>query len=206
MAKPPTSNELQRHEMLPTSEWNKRDWTVAKHLHYWSVREETECTHEEALADWEGFINAEGFTGHDERVYAMRATGKYLSVPAPERRAGSFDRQSNRGTRICRICGKRRQEANIDFGTGNCNDCNDAAGLENEHQDGYHDGEPGTDGWRLGPNADCSMCKAEAQYEEGLRIEHKKGMHAPLFSSDPWSMGPHKDCATCVKEFGPRPE
>jgi hypothetical protein len=67
---------------------------------------------------------------------------------------GKFNRLTNRGTRVCNICGKRRQEGNIEWGTGLCFPCYEEAGFENEHQDGYHDDAP--------VPADCPMCREAA--------------------------------------------
>lgn len=49
----------------------------------------------------------------------------------------------------CQGCGKLTRE-DVGGGTQLCKRCYDEAGLENEHQDGYHDKEP---------NKDCPMCK-----------------------------------------------
>ena len=56
--------------------------------------------------------------------------------------AGKFNSTTNKGTAVCRQCGKRRQMANIERrGHIICIDCDFINGLENEHEDlGHEDG------------------------------------------------------------------
>lgn len=59
--------------------------------------------------------------------------------------SGKFTKGTNRGTKACSICKRNTQEGLIDPSTGLCTEspmgfgCYDLAGIENEHQDGYHD-------------------------------------------------------------------
>lgn len=54
----------------------------------------------------------------------------------------------------CGICGKSTtwSEANGNIGLDLCRACYEAATLDNEHYDGYHET----------PNADCRLCRQEA--------------------------------------------
>jgi len=55
----------------------------------------------------------------------------------------------------CSDCGKStRETGGCESGVGLCLDCYDAAGLENEHSDGYHDDKP---------HPDCPECKSEGE-------------------------------------------
>lgn len=63
---------------------------------------------------------------------------------------GTFNKGKNAGTATCVECGQRRQKANIDPSTGLCPDCYEQAGLENEHQDAMHEGQP---------DPKCKMCQ-----------------------------------------------
>lgn len=57
------------------------------------------------------------------------------------------------GVYTCKCCGKRtRETGECESGVGLCVTCYNEAGLENEHQDGYHDV----------PNANCPMCRGAA--------------------------------------------
>jgi hypothetical protein len=51
-----------------------------------------------------------------------------------------FEAGRNAGTKVCRLCGKRTWMSK--GGCDLCQGCYDAAGLENEHADGYHQDEP----------------------------------------------------------------
>jgi hypothetical protein len=68
--------------------------------------------------------------------------------------SGTFNRGRNAGTFTCTVCGTRRQLANMEA-TNVCTDCYDVAGIENEHQDGYHADQPA---------ADCPMCKPKGRH------------------------------------------
>lgn len=80
--------------------------------------------------------------------------------------AGKFDRNTNRGTKRCRLCKVLKQEANIDHSTGLCQrptdgqpSCFDMAGQENSHSD-----NEGSE-WchTKTPQADCSTCHPELE-------------------------------------------
>ena len=61
----------------------------------------------------------------------------------------------------CSDCGKlTRETGNSEslLGDGVCRSCYDEAGLENEHQDGYHDATEENRKNGFGFNEDCPMC------------------------------------------------
>jgi hypothetical protein len=98
---------------------------------------------------------------------------------------GKFNRLTNRGTRVCNICGKRRQEGNIEWGTGLCFPCYEEAGFENEHQDGYHDDAP--------VPADCPMCREAVAVD--MASQHERGEHIGSTRTD--------SCAACKAMYSP---
>jgi hypothetical protein len=58
---------------------------------------------------------------------------------------------TERGTYRCEDCGKRtRETGSCESGVGLCLSCYDRGGLENEHNDGYHDT----------PDENCPKCQA----------------------------------------------
>lgn len=71
---------------------------------------------------------------------------------------GKFAHGTNRGTKRCVSCKRNTQEGNVDRSTGLCMmhperpgkiGCYDLAGIDNEHEDGYHDDAP---------DDNCSIC------------------------------------------------
>ena len=79
--------------------------------------------------------------------------------------AGKFNRNTNRGTKLCRLCKTRKQEANIDHSTGLCQNfdrgCFELAGLENSHSDNKGAGPE----WdhEVTPSPDCPTCHPELE-------------------------------------------
>ena len=59
-----------------------------------------------------------------------------------------WNKTNNRGTKVCIVCGKRTWVSKGD-GTDLCEECNEEALMENEHNDGHH---------KI-PNPDCPQCK-----------------------------------------------
>ncbi len=70
-------------------------------------------------------------------------------------RVSKFQRGS--GSYRCTSCRKMtRETGDSESSVEMCKQCYYEAGLENEHQDGYHDADD------LGPNTDCPMCRTAA--------------------------------------------
>jgi len=94
-------------------------------------------------------------------------------IAVPSKKIVGFERGRNRGTRICSSCGKKTwQSKGQDQGGGFflCETCFDEAGLENEHQDGYHAADAN------GANDACPMCQSEKIEEriEEIKAQTKK--------------------------------
>src|SRR5438105_2824494 len=92
----------------------------------------------------------------EQRAY-IRAMPTTYRNSAEIRRSGKFQKGYNAGTAICENCHKRTQKGITDSCNGFCQACYDSFGLENEHQDGYHDAD------QNGPNAECPMCPASQE-------------------------------------------
>lgn len=82
----------------------------------------------------------------------------YLVVMNTTTQPKRFTKGTNRGTKVCIECKRTTWDSYIDRSSGLCMQnpngvsCYDVAGLENEHQDGYHDVREN------GRNRDCPMC------------------------------------------------
>ncbi len=68
-------------------------------------------------------------------------------------RVSRFERGT--GCYTCRACGRRTRETGDSEGQAVlCRSCYRAAGIENEHYDGYHADEP---------DADCPLCRVTGE-------------------------------------------
>lgn len=97
-------------------------------------------------------------TGADIMTSAERQAIRDAQA-AKKHNAGTFSRGANPGTGVCWSCGKRAQQQILRQNCDMCRDCYYEAGLENEHNDGYHADEP---------NTDCALCKSGAPGPEPL--------------------------------------
>lgn len=77
---------------------------------------------------------------------------------------GKFERGYNAGTGDCRHCGKRTQAGILRQQSDLCDTCWSHAGLESEHQDGYHNADQND------PDAACPMCRAAQPEDSGAEV------------------------------------
>lgn len=87
-----------------------------------------------------------------------------------------------RNVRTCADCHKQLNRSNCTYSLMNsdtCDACFDIAGIENEHQDGYHEAD------QEGPNARCPMCTgvaiADASREGHAGTTVARGSHADCY-------------------------
>jgi nitrate/TMAO reductase-like tetraheme cytochrome c subunit len=89
-----------------------------------------------------------------------------------------------RNVRTCTDCHKQLNSSNCSPSLNApdyCDSCFEVAGLENDHQDGYHG--PGADG----PHADCPMCTgvpiADASRKGHAGTTVARGSHADCYAA-----------------------
>ena len=68
---------------------------------------------------------------------------------------------------VCLVCGVKIRRDQEGFNNGLCEPCYDAAGIENEHQDGYH----------TEFRSDCPMCESEVpEPKKKINRAHNAGV------------------------------